>query len=356
MRWKERILFFGLLSFPFATKANAQEAGEYPEYWQENVEKEIRNEVDWRYWGPWEFYINGGPWKVLDDIAINVKKVFLDSLIDPLPPDDLPGKELRRYYLVVDASFRALKGRKILYPSGDFWIKDENSRKMRTSDYEGNNVNGYPKLGTRVPMYEKLNPRKLKLVYPNVLPFDKIEIGAAREFGVSRKICFAIGENDVYGEGRRIKTYLDGNIWLSYGSESVPLTNVENFLREGYYKIKRQELNEKEIFSQAMNYILGTLVSEAPNVAVSYRQLNESSFRTIEKRDSGIDSITHYFKKITPFSSGFKIILLNYNHYYNESQIDSFLYFPKDREKPTVKIFDENGSILDLKEALETLK
>lgn len=242
------------------SQANAQEAEEYIEYWQEEVEKEIRNKVDWRYWEPWEFYINGGPWKVLDDVTINVRKLFLDSLIDPLPPDDLPGKELRRYYLVVDASFRTLEGGKIIYPSGDFFIKDEDGRKIWTSDYEGNNVNGYPKLGKRVSMYEALNPGKLKLVYPNTPPFDEVKIGAAREFAVPRKICFAIGENYVYRDGRRIKAYLHGNIWLGYGKDSIFLTNIENFLREGYYKIEEQESERQDLgklFGKVIDFLGG---------------------------------------------------------------------------------------------------
>ncbi|MEM4153096.1 MAG: hypothetical protein QXK80_03210 [Candidatus Pacearchaeota archaeon] len=234
MKWKEWLLGLGLL-IPITNVA--QEAEEYPEYWQEEIERKTNagTKIDWNYWEPWEFYVEGGSWRVLDDVAIQIKKIYLDSLIDPLPPDDPPGKEMRRYYLVIDASFRALNNNKTIDPASDFLLKDE-KREICSSDYEGRDVNGFPKLGNRVSMYEKLNPGKLKRIYPHSSYSDKITVGAAREFAVSRKICFAIGENEIYGNGRRISSYLNENLWLCYGRGSIPLTNIENILREGYYE------------------------------------------------------------------------------------------------------------------------
>ncbi|MCX8193801.1 MAG: hypothetical protein N3G19_00325 [Candidatus Pacearchaeota archaeon] len=241
MKWREWLLILGLS----CCIGKAQEAEEYPEYWQEEIERKTNagTRIDFNYWKPWEFYIEGGPWQVIDDIAINIKRVYLDSLIDPLSPDDLPGKELIRYYLVVDASFRALGGNKTIDPAGDFLIKDKNKR-IWASDYEGREVNGFPKLGKRVSMYEKLNPGKLKRIYPKSSYSDEITVSASRESVISRKMCFAVGENDIYGEGRRIVKYLDNNIRLCYGRGSILLANLDNFgLQEGYYKIQNNIVN-----------------------------------------------------------------------------------------------------------------
>ncbi|MEO0166519.1 MAG: hypothetical protein ABIL39_10340 [candidate division WOR-3 bacterium] len=202
------------------------ELGYEPE--NEPEEENLEDEIDWNYWAPAEFK----RWKKLDDIAVRINKVYLDSLIDPIPPQDPPGKETRRYYLIVDISFRSLKGTKTIYPSGDFCIKGSNrERPMFVADYEGRDVEGNIKLG----MYEKLNPGRLRYSPdPYSPPYDEVTITPARETVVSRKIPFAVGENYPYGMGRRIVPYLTGAIFLCYGHGSIPITNLD--WQEKYYE------------------------------------------------------------------------------------------------------------------------
>lgn len=331
----------------------------------------IEDSIDWRYWEPWEFKTG---WHILDDIAVKINRIYLDSLIDPIPPDDEPGEEDITYYLVVDASFRSLKGNKIVYPSGSFLLKDKDGKRRFVGDREGLLVGCSIRCGKRVSMYEKLNPGKLKNPYPNSLPFDEITVGPALQLAVSRKIPFAIGKNtvhmvfieDTYKRVKREITCDDlassGPLWLCYGKDSLPLTNMENILQERGYDViinnlkkeNKEELSKKEIFEQAMNYVLRFAISNRPDLAVSYRQLDSFTFRTIERRDSGIDSVTHYLKDIIPLSDKwFKIILLDYSHYYDEAFLDSFLIKIEEGAVKKTKIFNEEGELVDLEEAIK---
>jgi len=203
------------------------ELGYEPEV-EEEYESADDEDVDWRYWEPKEFR----RWQRLDDIAVRINRVYLDSLIDPLPPPSPLGKELRRYYLIVDISFRSLKGTKTIYPSGDFCIKGSNrKRPIFVADYEGRDVNGNYKSG----MYERLNPGKLRPpADPYSPPYDEVTITPSRETVVTRKIPFAVGENEVYGAGRRILPYLTGAIFLCYGKGEIPITNLDWY--EKYYE------------------------------------------------------------------------------------------------------------------------
>ncbi len=303
MGWKTWLLISSLFLTPALIKA--QEAEEYEEM------ERVKDNVDWKYWDSWEFGYDGSYWRIMEDIAVKINKVYLDSLIDPIPPKDDPGRELKRYYVVVNASFRALSDKKAIDPSGDFLIKDVNGRKIWTSDYEGRDVNGNYKAG----MYERLNPNKLKRIYPNSPPFDEITVGAAREFAASRKMVFAVGENDIYGNGRKIARYIEDNVWLCHGKSSTPLASLENLgLREGYYEIKKQttenlegnlgERWKEEIFAKSLEYILNYLKAQCPLPegldSISYRRLTPTSFEITqyENPNTNIDYTDSYKIKL----------------------------------------------------------
>lgn len=192
----------------------------------------LTNDVDWRYWRREDFDYGG--WCKMDNLGVRINKTYIDSMINPQGPHS-PGMEMKRYYLVVDISLRALDGTQKVAPSGDFGIKDEqrvssNQRAMRTTDYEGRTVNGNFKLG----MYERLNPGKLKsAINITAGPDDEVTVGAARATAIMRKIPFAVGEDDVFGPGRRFLPYVKGIIYFCYGSSQIQITNLD--WQERYY-------------------------------------------------------------------------------------------------------------------------
>lgn len=259
------------------------ELGYEPE--SKSEEEIVENDIDWNYWTPAQFR----KWKRLDDIAVKINRVYLDSLLDPIPPPDLPGKETRRYYLIVDISFRSVKGVKKIYPSGDFCIKGSNrDRPMFVADYEGRDVEGNIKLG----MYERLNPKKLRYSPdPYSPPYDEVTITPALETVVSRRIPFAVGENYPYGIGRRIVPYLTGAIFLCYGRSSIPITNLD--WQERYYELNKAGYNEDEIKTIILEYV-------SKRYPTSNLRKEEIQCQFNDLNNDGIDEIFVNYNSIFP--------------------------------------------------------
>lgn len=97
-----RRLFFALLTtlgVTFAKQASAQTYYPHNDEWFRK--DSLDNSYDRQYWDSWD--IRSGEFRDLGgNLTARFNKVYLDSMIDPIPPKDEPGRELIRYFVVFD--------------------------------------------------------------------------------------------------------------------------------------------------------------------------------------------------------------------------------------------------------------
>lgn len=209
--------------------ARAQEAEEYPEYWEEQAEKlTFGDSVNTMYWKKYNFVdFGGGPWKMFDnwdeDIAIKFgKPSFLDTLIDTTYVT-----ALKIYMLPV--SINALKEPVLIDIYRDFIFSDGQHKKGIDwlTNYAGVN---YGKV-----LYEKLNKLRLKPNPRDGCPSDVAVVGLSRE--IKRILPIIVAQTTLQGKNiAHLEPFFKGPFSINYGRTSYEIDNLD--LKEEYYKIK----------------------------------------------------------------------------------------------------------------------
>jgi len=309
-----RRLFFALMmafGLAFATNARAQnpvdEVRGYIERQKTGIENKLRgDELDSFDQDSWDWNeIRYEGWKSFgNNLAVKVNWTSLDSLIDPIPPPDNKGQESWRYYLKSNVTFRAKRDRETADGASGFSVKDSYGKTMRTSDYEGRDVNGSIKMRSGgkkfVSMYEKLNPGKLRQLNPNTGPSDEFTVGTSKGSAITRTLCFAVGVNEIYGRTdgsmRRISPYLRGPVYLCHEGRAIDIYNLdwretiyetEQGQEQESYEPKKLNLNDRKVRNY-FNYIKTFFADQL-------EQKIELTNYKIAQKDIGQYYITFYF-------------------------------------------------------------
>lgn len=190
---------------------------------------------------------------------------------------------------------------------------------------------------------------------------DKVKnLEEVQEFMTGRKIKFIVKEEGPFYIVQVCEEFEDH--CSTFGFYRVDSTgNIEklDIITNEYKPIRprSKKWSKEEIFAKTIDYVLGLCIREKPDVIVSYRKLDDRSYRSIKRRDSGIDSITHYLKDVVPISENcFKLVFLNYSHYYEDFSPDSAWVYMDDDSIKKIEVLDEDGSFIELEEALKKHK
>ena len=224
---KSGLLILALASTPIIGKA--QEAEEYPEYWEDSIETEeqtyFTDSVDISQWRPWDFKdFGGGPWKMFnngnEDIAVRIEK---PSLFDTLV-DNKYVTFLKVYKLPV--TIKSTKGNFTIDPYRDFYLSDGDVTR---------GINWLEEYGRG--FYEKFNKMRLRPDPSNRCPSDMVSIGSMK--GIKRVLTFIIARTTVQETSKvpkaNLDVFFDPVISLKYGNTTYEIDNLDSYYPGKWY-------------------------------------------------------------------------------------------------------------------------